>query len=81
MLLAILINTITLVFYDYSWRLESSEKPKSEDSFSSISNYIFGAIFVFEFLVKVTAMGFAFEKHTFLRDPWNILDLVVVIDR
>ncbi|KRX07618.1 hypothetical protein PPERSA_11167 [Pseudocohnilembus persalinus] len=40
---------------------------------------VFAVIFIFEFLVKSIALGFAFEKNTYLRDGWNIIDFIVVI--
>jgi hypothetical protein len=30
-------------------------------------------------MLKVLAMGFAFKQHSYLRDPWNVLDFVVVV--
>lgn len=27
---------------------------------------------------KVTAMGFFFNNRSYLRDPWNILDFVII---
>jgi hypothetical protein len=39
----------------------------------------FSAIFLFEFALKSLAMGLVFEKNTYLRDGWNIIDFVVVI--
>lgn len=30
-------------------------------------------------LLKIMGLGFVWEKGTYLRDPWNILDFVIVI--
>lgn len=35
-------------------------------------------IFVGEFVVKVISMGFYWGERTYMRDPWNILDFVIV---
>ena len=32
-----------------------------------------------EFVVKAVSMGLVFEKGTYLRDPWNMIDFAVVI--
>ncbi|XP_068804849.1 sodium channel protein type 2 subunit alpha isoform X3 [Struthio camelus] len=40
--------------------------------------YTFTGIYTFEFLVKVLARGFCIDDFTFLRDPWNWLDFVVI---
>lgn len=35
-------------------------------------------IFVLEFVIKTIVMGFYWGERTYLRDPWNILDFVIV---
>ena len=42
------------------------------------SRYAFAVIYTLEVIVKVLARGFAFHEHAYLRDPWNVLDFVVV---
>ncbi|XP_069388610.1 sodium channel, voltage-gated, type I-like, alpha [Paralichthys olivaceus] len=41
--------------------------------------YTFTAIYTFEFVVKILALGFCIGKFTFLRDPWNWLDFCVIV--
>ncbi|XP_068101717.1 sodium channel protein type 2 subunit alpha-like [Hyperolius riggenbachi] len=36
-------------------------------------------IYTLELLVKITARGFCLGKFTFLRDPWNWLDFIVIL--
>lgn len=43
-----------------------------------IGNFI-SAIFILEFLIKVITMGFFIGKHTYVKDPFNVLDLLVVL--
>nr|AUY61922.1 sodium channel Nav1-epsilon [Lethenteron camtschaticum] len=43
------------------------------------SRYVFTAIYMFEALVKILARGFFFGAFTYLRDPWNWLDLAVLV--
>uniref|UniRef100_A0A673YCN0 Sodium channel protein n=1 Tax=Salmo trutta TaxID=8032 RepID=A0A673YCN0_SALTR len=40
--------------------------------------YTFTGIYTFECLVKVVARGFCIDGFTFLRDPWNWLDFMVI---
>ena len=40
---------------------------------------IFLALFMFEMLVKMIAMGFVLERRSYLRDAWNWLDMIVVV--
>lgn len=35
-------------------------------------------IYTIELILKVIALGFVMEKNSYLRDPWNILDFIVV---
>ena len=46
---------------------------------NTYSNYIFTILFTVEFLMKIVAYGFALGKHTYLKDPWNWLDFIVVV--
>ncbi|XP_077873652.1 sodium channel protein type 9 subunit alpha isoform X3 [Ictidomys tridecemlineatus] len=41
--------------------------------------YTFTGIYTFESLVKILARGFCVGEFTFLRDPWNWLDFIVII--
>ncbi|XP_010183792.1 PREDICTED: sodium channel protein type 5 subunit alpha-like [Mesitornis unicolor] len=45
----------------------------------SWTEYLFTAIYTGEILVKLLARGFFWNEFTFLRDPWNCLDLLVII--
>ncbi|XP_017271360.1 sodium channel, voltage gated, type VIII, alpha subunit b isoform X1 [Kryptolebias marmoratus] len=40
--------------------------------------YTFTGIYTFESLTKIVARGFAIDNFTFLRDPWNWLDFMVI---
>ncbi|XP_076012644.1 sodium channel, voltage gated, type VIII, alpha subunit b isoform X3 [Genypterus blacodes] len=40
--------------------------------------YTFTGIYTFESLTKIIARGFAIDGFTFLRDPWNWLDFMVI---
>ncbi|NXF86076.1 SCN4A protein, partial [Eubucco bourcierii] len=43
------------------------------------TEYLFTGIYTGEILIKISARGFVWDEFTFLRDPWNCLDLVVII--
>ena len=53
------------------------------DSFASILSddldYFFIAFFTLESLLKSIAYGFVFEKGSYLRESWNILDWFIVV--
>ena len=69
----ILVNSIALAF-------EESPKPgvKHKKVFE-VLEIIFMYIFTVEMLIKIIAKGFILGPGTYLHDPWNILDFVVVI--
>jgi hypothetical protein len=29
-------------------------------------------------IIKIVALGFLFNKGAYLRDPWNVLDFIIV---
>ncbi|XP_056090591.1 sodium channel protein type 4 subunit alpha B [Rhinichthys klamathensis goyatoka] len=47
-------------------------------SWSKTVEYVFTGIYTFEALVKVLSRGFCKGHFTFLRDPWNWLDFMVI---
>uniref|UniRef100_A0A669Q454 Sodium channel protein n=1 Tax=Phasianus colchicus TaxID=9054 RepID=A0A669Q454_PHACC len=49
--------------------------------FMTMSNppaYTFTGIYTFESLIKILSRGFCIDDFTFLRDPWNWLDFMVI---
>ncbi|CAF3236407.1 unnamed protein product [Rotaria socialis] len=42
------------------------------------NEYVFTIIYTLEALAKCVARGFILKKFTFLRDPWNWLDFIVI---
>ncbi|XP_067610130.1 sodium channel protein type 11 subunit alpha isoform X3 [Pseudorca crassidens] len=42
------------------------------------AEYVFTGIYIFEALVKILARGFILDEFSFLRDPWNWLDSIVI---
>jgi len=71
----IVVNSILLAIYDYD--------PLAVDSgpnvFVDTCGSVFTAIFTLEAVIKIIAMGFVVHRNSYLRDPWNNLDFVVVI--
>ncbi|XP_047672352.1 sodium channel protein type 4 subunit alpha B isoform X3 [Tachysurus fulvidraco] len=45
---------------------------------SKTMEYVFTGIYTFEALIKVLSRGFCIGDFTFLRDPWNWLDFMVI---
>lgn len=43
-----------------------------------VNRYIFLAIYTLEMVIKSIAKGFILNKYTYLRNPWNWLDFVVI---
>ncbi|XP_029913601.1 sodium channel protein type 4 subunit alpha B-like isoform X1 [Myripristis murdjan] len=41
--------------------------------------YVFTAVYLFEVVVKVLSRGFCVGRFSFLRDPWNWLDSVLIV--
>lgn len=63
--------------------LLSLDEPKLEDAYQkktiALMLLIISIIFVFECVIKIIAQGFYFGKKTYLKDPWNILDFIIVM--
>ncbi|XP_015679120.1 sodium channel protein type 2 subunit alpha-like [Protobothrops mucrosquamatus] len=51
---------------------------KEPPDWSKMVEYTFTGIYTFESLIKIFARGFCIDDFTFLRDPWNWLDFLVI---
>ncbi|XP_062972526.1 sodium channel protein type 2 subunit alpha-like isoform X15 [Elgaria multicarinata webbii] len=51
---------------------------KEPPEWSKSVEYTFTGIYTFESLIKIFARGFCIDSFTFLRDPWNWLDFLVI---
>ncbi|XP_060036392.1 sodium channel protein type 11 subunit alpha [Erinaceus europaeus] len=45
---------------------------------SNVPEYVFTGIYIFEALIKILARGLILDEFSFLRDPWNWLDSLVI---
>uniref|UniRef100_A0A2K5CEB4 Sodium channel protein n=1 Tax=Aotus nancymaae TaxID=37293 RepID=A0A2K5CEB4_AOTNA len=50
----------------------------SNSNDTDIAEYAFTGIYIFEALIKILARGFILDEFSFLRDPWNWLDSLVI---
>lgn len=74
-LFLIFCNSIVLALFDYSDR-------DSLGKYNQILNYVsagFALAFLIEAVVKIIAMGFIGHQYAYLRDPWNVLDFLIVV--
>jgi hypothetical protein len=44
----------------------------------NIADEVFQILYTIEMVIKVLSMGFLFNSGAYLRDPWNILDFVII---
>ena len=44
-----------------------------------IADYLFLTFYSLEIILKIIALGLFFKTNSYLRDPWNFLDLTIVI--
>jgi hypothetical protein len=49
-----------------------------ESTFSARIELFFFVIYILEMVLKITALGFIFKRGAYLRDPWNILDFLII---
>jgi len=74
-LLCIILNSVMLAAYQ--WR------PNAQgEVFNHVVAALFDVltgIFTAECALKIAAWGFIMERDSYLRDPWNVLDFIVVV--
>jgi hypothetical protein len=72
----IIINSVYLAVDDYNLQINSSERVQK---FRSVVENIFNALYLTEFVLKFSGMGFVLSKNSYLRDYWNIIDFVIIL--
>lgn len=81
-LLLIATNSVMLAIVDVR-HVDADGNPASEGSLrntmADYSNSIFTALFTFECLLKIVAMGLIGDCGAYLMDPWNWIDFTVVV--
>jgi hypothetical protein len=75
----IVIFTITITPSPLFFHQWSKFYQKNSPYFQEASEIYFVAIYSFEALVKILAMGFILHPGAYLRNGWNILDFIVLI--
>ena len=70
-IVSILVNSIIMAMYDYNDRFSRTTYNKVIDTIQ-ISLTI---VFTVEALLKIIGMGVIIHKNSYLRDPWNWIDL------
>ena len=51
----------------------------SQDDSLNVLDDLFLYIYTFEAILKIGALGLYFECDAYLKDPWNILDFIIVV--
>ena len=66
-LVVIVFNSIILAFQD------------NNSAFFNFTDQFFNVAYFTEFFLKIFGLGFIFGRGAYLRDPWNILDFVIIV--
>ena len=74
-LILIISNSFCLLWYDYKDRGNEC----AYNRYLEQGMRIFTWFFITEAVLKIISQGFIKHRNSYLRDPWNILDLTVVI--
>eukprot|EP00927_Polykrikos_kofoidii_P025416 TRINITY_DN22831_c0_g1_i1.p1 TRINITY_DN22831_c0_g1~~TRINITY_DN22831_c0_g1_i1.p1 ORF type:complete len:2622 (-),score=470.03 TRINITY_DN22831_c0_g1_i1:58-7023(-) len=69
---AIIANSVILCMQEYY--------PGDKVTGGYVAEHVFTALFTVECIAKVIANGFAFSNNTYLRDGWNVIDFIVVLN-
>ncbi|XP_012590773.1 PREDICTED: sodium channel protein type 11 subunit alpha isoform X2 [Condylura cristata] len=58
--------------------MASARGKESGNQGADIAEFVFTGIYIFEALIKILARGLILDEFSFLRDPWNWLDSIVI---
>ena len=66
----VLLNTVTLAMAgENQWVTQNNE----------VLEKVYLIFFTIEFVLKVISMGFISKPYSYMRDPWNFIDFLVVV--
>ena len=68
----IIVNSMFLAMED------PTQDPSLTPDYMIVANNMFQYLYTVEMFFKIVSLGFVFERGTYLRDPWNILDFTIV---
>ena len=68
-------NCICMASRDYMDKDDRTIRNKYLNYF----DYAFSVVFIIEAILKIITSGFVFGKQTYLREPWNVLDFIIVL--
>jgi len=49
-----------------------------KQKFSTLCRNVFTVVYTVEMVVKIVGRGFVLHRFSYLRDPWNWIDFVVI---
>ena len=52
---------------------------KSEKNIFDVLEWVFNISFTLEMVLKITALGFFGSQHAYMRNPWNVVDFIIVL--
>eukprot|EP01060_Flectonema_neradi_P029554 TRINITY_DN4105_c1_g2_i1.p1 TRINITY_DN4105_c1_g2~~TRINITY_DN4105_c1_g2_i1.p1 ORF type:complete len:1864 (+),score=261.13 TRINITY_DN4105_c1_g2_i1:89-5680(+) len=70
----ILLNCVFLALED-----PTADNSTVRNQMSLRSEYVFAACFFIEMMIKIVGMGLYEKSFSYLRDPWNVLDGIIVV--
>ena len=83
-LIAIFLNSIAIASVDYRF-IDENYQPRTDlsvrNNIIEKTETIFTVIFTSECLLKLIAHGFLKGKRAYIRDAWNVFDLLIVTIR
>ena len=68
-------NMITMASRDYLHKDMESVRNNILDQM----DYVFSLVFLIESILKTLTSGFVLGEKTYLRDPWNVMDFLIVV--
>ena len=74
MLVIVLGNCVSLAIYN---PLTPDTSPTN--AVLAVFDYVFLSLFTLEAVIRIIAMGMMLHPYSYLRDPWNVLDFVVLV--
>lgn len=73
-----IILTYLISFTVRHWTIHTQDYITLHNVWQNNADIIFLSIFIAELGLKVIAMGFVLDPDSYLRNPWNVIDFIVV---
>lgn len=72
-------ETLSLLVIAFNSVLLATDDPTTDSDNNGSIDLALLIIYTIEMVIKILALGFILENNSYMRDAWNIIDIVIIV--